>query len=80
MLDNGKPFPSDKPIVFACMVGDVSTRFAAFAKELGLDYNFYNVEPEWANQAKSQEKLMQLNGEKSEIFGFQKICWTGKKP
>lgn len=45
----------------------------AFAKELGLDYNFYNVEPEWANQAKSQEKLMQLNGEKSEIFGFQKI-------
>ena len=37
MLDNGKPFPSDKPIVFACMVGDVSTRFAAFAKELGYE-------------------------------------------
>ncbi len=37
MLDNGKPFPEDQVIVFACMRGDVSTRFAAFAKELGYE-------------------------------------------
>jgi cysteine synthase B len=37
MLDNGKPFPEDKKIVFACMKGDVSCRFAAFAKEIGYD-------------------------------------------
>lgn len=37
MLDNGQPFPHDKPIVFACMIGDVSTKFAAFAKEQGYD-------------------------------------------
>lgn len=37
MLDNGKPFPKGQKIVFACMRGDVSTRFAAFAKELGYD-------------------------------------------
>ena len=37
MLDNGKPFPSDKPVVFACMKGDVSARFAAFAIEQGYE-------------------------------------------
>lgn len=47
-----------------------------FAHELGLDYNFYDVEAEWANQAKSQEKMMQLNGRKTEIFGFQKIYFA----
>ena len=37
MLDNGKPFPQNQPIVFACMRGDVSTRFAAFAREQGYE-------------------------------------------
>lgn len=37
MLDNGKPFPEDQTVIFVCMKGDVSCRFAAFAKELGYD-------------------------------------------
>lgn len=37
MLDNGMPFPLDKVIVFACMKGDVSARFAAFAIQQGYE-------------------------------------------
>ena len=51
-----------------------------FAQELGVDYNFFDVESEWANQAKSQEQLMQLNKSKTEIFGFNKIYFSPHNP
>lgn len=47
-----------------------------FAKEQGLNYNFYNVEPLWAEQTKNQTQLMQLNQKGTEIFGFQKIFFS----
>lgn len=47
-----------------------------FAKEQGLNYNFYDVEPLWAEQTKNQTQLMQLNQKGTEIFGFQKIFFS----
>ena len=47
-----------------------------FAKELGLDYNFYDVEGDWAEQSKNQEQLIQLAQDETEIFGYQKIYFN----
>lgn len=48
----------------------------AFAQEQGLDYNFYTIEPQWTEQTKNKEQLMQLNQGETEIFGFQKIFFA----
>ncbi|XPF92602.1 response regulator [Colwellia sp. RE-S-Sl-9] len=48
----------------------------SFAKEQGLDYNFYDVEPQWAEQTKNNEELMQLAKNSTELFGFQKIFFA----
>ncbi|WP_077341185.1 response regulator [Pseudocolwellia agarivorans] len=48
----------------------------SFAKEQGLDYNFYDIEPQWAERTKNNEELMQLNENSTEIFGFQKIFFA----
>ncbi len=47
-----------------------------FAQEQGLDYDFYDVEVNWAEQTRNKEQLMQLDEGETEIFGFQKIFFT----
>ncbi|GAA6173316.1 hypothetical protein NBRC116592_29860 [Colwellia sp. KU-HH00111] len=47
-----------------------------FASELDHDYNFFEIESQWANQVKSKEQLMQLNNDRTEIIGFKKIYFA----